>query len=116
MSAAVDGVRFRAHFHHSDRAALVAVSSRDGSGVGAARYVRHPHDRECAELAVEVADEWRGGDVALELLARLATHARAQGIRRLSKVLDPDTGATSRVVTLVCPDEEALACEVPTAV
>jgi len=66
---------------------LVAVSARDGAGIGAARYVRHPHDRECAELTVEVVEEWQGGDLATELLSRLAAHARAQGIRRLSAAL-----------------------------
>jgi len=111
---AVGKVRYRAHFHHVDRAALVAVSAGDGAAVGAARYVRHSRDRESAELAVEVVDEWQGGDVAAELLRRLAAHARAQGIRRLSAALPADgVCAPNRVVTLVCPEPDTLACEVP---
>jgi len=112
----IDGaVRYRAHFHSSDRAALVAVRARDGAGLGAARYVRHPHDRESAEVAIEVVDDWHSDDLANELLRRLARHARDQGIRRLSEVLRTDGQAAARVVTLVCPDQEALACEVPPA-
>ena len=114
MMRAAEGVRYRTHFHHSDRAALVAFNAHDGSGVGAARYIRHPNDRETAELAVEVMQEWQGGDLAAELLVRLAAHARALGIRRLSTATPTDGArAVDRVVTLVCPDEEALACEVP---
>ena len=113
-AAGVGSVRYRTHFHHADRAALVAVSARDGAGVGAARYVRHPHDRETAELAVEVVEEWQGGDLAAELLRRLAAHARAQGIRRLSAALPVNGASTAnRKVTLVCPEPDALACEVP---
>jgi len=107
-------VRYRAHFHHSDRAALVAVSSRDGLSVGVARYVRQPVDRESADVAIAIDADWQEGPIATELLSRLAAHARAQGIRRLSEFLPAaNDRSAARVVTLVCPDEDALACEVP---
>ena len=85
MSGAAGGaVRYRAHFHHSDRAALIAVSAGDGTGLGAARYVRHPHDRECAEIAIEVVDDRHSDELANELISRLAAHAHAQGIKRFA--------------------------------
>jgi RimJ/RimL family protein N-acetyltransferase len=85
MTGATAGaVRYRAHFHHADRAALVAFDPHDGTGIGAARYIRLPHDPESAEVAVEVVDESHGEALANELLSRLAAHAHAQGITRFA--------------------------------
>jgi RimJ/RimL family protein N-acetyltransferase len=63
------------HFNHE---AIAAVAS-DGSTVGIARYLRIGKSRS-AEVAVAVADAWRGRGIASMLLERVATRARAAGI------------------------------------
>jgi protein lysine acetyltransferase len=120
MSAStLQEVRYRAHIHHPDHAALLAVCSHDGQGVGVARYIRHPHDREAAEVAVAVVDEWQGAGLGTELLSRLAEHARGQGIERFTAVLPADDlrarrllTSVARVVTLVRADADNHAYEV----
>ena len=92
----VEDLRFRAHVHHRDHGALVAVRSRDGEGVGAARYVRHRHDRESAEVTIAIADDWHDRGLAAELLRRLAEHARSRGIERFTVVM-PTTQSDVRV-------------------
>src|SRR3954464_14349643 len=69
---------------HHDHEALVAVEPATGHGIGVARFVRSPEDRERAEVAVAVADSWHNRGVATALLARLAERAREEGVRRFS--------------------------------
>ena len=83
-------MRFRVHAHHRNQGTLLAFRSPDGRGIGAARYVRQPHDPESAEVTVAVEDEWRDAGLAAELVRQLAAHARARGIRRLVVVLPTD--------------------------
>jgi RimJ/RimL family protein N-acetyltransferase len=66
---------------HVDHEAIVA-RSWDGATVGIARYIRLGQSRT-AEVAVAVADAWRGRGIATTLLERVATRARAVGIERL---------------------------------
>lgn len=66
---------------HVDHEAIVARSC-DGATVGMARYIRLGQSRT-AEVAVAVADAWRGRGIATTLLERVATQARAVGIERL---------------------------------
>jgi GNAT superfamily N-acetyltransferase len=65
---------------HSRHEALVAVTDEDEI-VGVARYVRDPDDRERAEVAVTVSDEWQRRGVGTALLGRLAGRAAENGIR-----------------------------------
>ena len=110
---AIEGLRYRAHHNHRDHGALLAVSPHDGQGVGVARYLRCPHDRESAEVAIALSDEWQGGGLEHELFRRLAEHVRGQGIRRCTAVLPADDVSTeARVVTLVRTEDDTLACEV----
>ena len=69
---------------HHDHEALVAVEPATEHGIGVARFIRSPEDRELAEVAVAVADSWQGQGVATALLDRLAERARAEGVRRFS--------------------------------
>ena len=64
--------------------ALVAETRREGMPilVAEARYA-FDADRDSAELAVAVADEWQGLGLAKALLRRLIGHAAAAGFRRL---------------------------------
>ena len=85
-------VRFRVHAHHPDHHVLVAVSPLDGRGVGAARCVRHPHDREAAEVEVSVDDAWRGRGIGVELVRQMVEYARTQGVRRLVVAVPDQAG------------------------
>ncbi len=67
-----------AQVDHRDHEALTAVTP-DGAVVGIARYIRLPHS-STAEVAVAVADQWRGRGIASLLLQRIAARARATGI------------------------------------
>jgi GNAT superfamily N-acetyltransferase len=70
-----------ARVDHFDHEAIAAVAP-DGATVGIARYMRIGKSRS-AEVAVAVADEWRGRGIAGMLLERVATRARAAGIEQL---------------------------------
>jgi acetyltransferase len=67
-----------ARVDHFDHEAIAAVAP-DGATVGIARYIRIGKSRS-AEVAVAVADDWRGRGIAGMLLERVATRARAVGI------------------------------------
>ena len=67
------------HFDHE----AIAAAAPDGTTVGIARYIRTGEAR-AAEVAVAVADAWRGQGIARMLLERVATSARAVGIERLT--------------------------------
>ena len=73
-----------ARVDHRDREALTAVAA-DGAVVGIARYARLP-EPGTAEVAVAVADRWRGRGIAGLLLRRIAARARTQGIYCLTAV------------------------------
>jgi len=71
-----------ARVDHFDHEAVAAVAP-DGTTVGIARYIRTNEPR-VAEVAVAVADAWRGQGIASILLKRVATSARAAGIERFT--------------------------------
>jgi len=73
-----------ARVDHFDHEAIAAVAP-DGTTVGIARYIRTGEAR-AAEVAVAVADDWRGQGIARMLLERVATSARAVGIERLTAI------------------------------
>ena len=77
-------LRYLTEVDHRDHEALVALEPETGHGIGVARFVRSPADRDLAEVAVAVADPWHGRGVATALLNRLTERARAEGIRRFS--------------------------------
>src|SRR3954471_1615759 len=64
-------VRFRTHVHHHNHHVLVAVSGRDGRGIGAARWIRHEQAHDSADVELSVDDTWQGTDVGAQLLRRL---------------------------------------------
>ena len=70
-----------ARVDHVDHEAMVARSC-DGAAVGIALYILLGQART-AEVAVTVADAWRGRGIATMLLGRVAARARAVGIERL---------------------------------
>src|SRR3954464_6303165 len=51
-------LRYLTDVDHHNHEALVAVRRFGGRGIAVARFIRDPRDRDAAELAVTVADEW----------------------------------------------------------
>jgi GNAT superfamily N-acetyltransferase len=72
---------------HVDHEALGALDAETGEGVGVARYVRLGAGSPAAEAAVAVVDDWQGRGLGGELLRRLTTRARENGIDRFTASL-----------------------------
>ena len=68
----------------------VVAHDEDGHSVGVARYVRVPGEREIAEVAAEVVDDWHGRGVATALLRDLSERALENGIRRFRAYVSTD--------------------------
>jgi len=51
--------------------------------VADARYVRSAENRDEAEFAIAVADDWQSLGLGRLLIARLAAHAKQQGLKAL---------------------------------
>ena len=77
-------LRYLTDVDHHDHEALGALDRADGRGVGVARYVRDAEDRQAAEIAVTVVDDWQGRGLGTELMALLSDRARQEGIRRFT--------------------------------
>lgn len=75
---------------HVRHEALLALDAATGAPVGEARYVRVPGDRETAEVAAAVVEDWHGRGVATALLNELTDRARANGLRRYTAVVSAD--------------------------
>jgi GNAT superfamily N-acetyltransferase len=81
---------------HQDHEAIIAIHPSTGDALGIARYIRSEEDREIAEVAVSVADDWQRRGLGRALLARLASRARREGVRRFSAfVLSNNPAAVS---------------------
>jgi GNAT superfamily N-acetyltransferase len=67
---------------HIDHEAIVAIdlADPDRPGIGVARYIRDPFEREVAEAAVTIADRYQGQGAATLLLGALAARGRQQGL------------------------------------
>jgi RimJ/RimL family protein N-acetyltransferase len=74
---------------HRRHEAMIALDE-DGRAVGVARYVRVPGDRESAELAVVVVDDWHRRGLATAILDRLTDSARENGIERYTAIVSDD--------------------------
>lgn len=93
--------RYLVEIDGSDHLALVATDpDQDGQPiVGVARYIRGPEDREAAELAIVVADEYQRQGLGGELLSRLADAALARGVRRFRATTLADNAAIHRLLS-----------------
>jgi RimJ/RimL family protein N-acetyltransferase len=67
---------------HRRHEALLALDPAKGLVVGSARYVQVPGDREIAEVAVAVTDDWQRRGVATALLRSLSRRARDNDVER----------------------------------
>ena len=77
-----DELRYLTDVDHHDHEAIGALDPATGQGAGIARYIRDSKDPRTAEIAVTILDGWQGRGLGTELVARLAEHARAEGIDR----------------------------------
>ena len=75
---------------HRRHEALVAIAPDDGRFIGVARYVQVPGEREVAEVAVVVADDWQRRGVATALLMALSKRARENGVLRYRAYVSSD--------------------------
>jgi RimJ/RimL family protein N-acetyltransferase len=74
---------------HRRHEAILAFDP-DGRALGVARYVRTPGDRESAEVAVVVVDDWHNRGLGTALLDRLTDRARENGIKRYTAIVSQD--------------------------
>jgi RimJ/RimL family protein N-acetyltransferase len=97
-----DQLRTRlAEVDHHNHEALTAVTV-DGSTVGIARYIRQA-EPGTAEVAVAVADQWRGRGIASLLLQRIAARARAADIHCMTALCLTSNTAILRLLRRLGP-------------
>lgn len=83
-----------------DHVALVLfVINDDNEGVptGIARVIRYEDDPTCADVAVTVAEEWRGQGIAGTLLKEVMRQ-RPEGVTRLATTVAADNPASLRML------------------
>lgn len=75
-------LRYLTEIDHVDHEAIVALDldRPEHPGVGVARYIREPFDRQVAEVAVTVADRYHGRGAATLLLGALAARAGEEDV------------------------------------
>jgi RimJ/RimL family protein N-acetyltransferase len=84
-----EDVRYLVDVDHHRHEALLALDDA-GRAVGVARFVRTPGDRQSAEVAVAVVDDWHRRGLATALLDRLNARARENGIERYTAIVSDD--------------------------
>jgi RimJ/RimL family protein N-acetyltransferase len=87
-----EDLRYFTEVDHRRHEALIALDPETGDVVGDARYVRPSGERETAEVATFVADDWRRRGLATALLTELTGRARANGLRRYTALVSADNG------------------------
>lgn len=89
-------LKYLTEVDHRRHEALVAIDPDQGDLVGVARYIRtSPYRDRQAEVAIVIADYWRGKGLGKALLSRLAVRAREEGITHfLAVILADNTSAT----------------------
>ena len=66
--------------------------------IGVARFVRLDEDREAAEVAIVVADDWHRRGLGSLLATQLAAVARRSGIRRFTATMASDNVPAHRLM------------------
>ena len=111
-------LRYLTEVDHHDHEALVAVSRLTGRGLGVARFIRDTRDREAADVAVTVIDEWQARGLGTVLMTRLAKRARCEGVHRFTALISADNRAVRRLLakigrlTLIGRDGATLSYEI----
>ena len=84
----LDHVAYVAEHPSSPTRRLIAVG----------RFVRHFDDRDAAEVAIVVADDWQRRGVGSLFAKRLATRARLTGIRRFTATMSSENVAAHKLM------------------
>jgi len=85
-----EDLRYLTEIDHKRHEAMAAIDPETGEMVGVARYVQVPGDREAAEVAAAVIDDWQGRGVGTQVLVALTDRARENGVRRFTAVVSLD--------------------------
>jgi RimJ/RimL family protein N-acetyltransferase len=85
-----DDLDYLTDVDHRRHEAMIALDPDADRALGVARYVRVPGDREAAEVAVVVVDDWQRRGLGTALLDRLTERARENGITRYTALVSPD--------------------------
>jgi GNAT superfamily N-acetyltransferase len=88
---------------HDNHEALVGFDPESGEIVGVARYVRMPEQPQRAEASVAVVDDWQGRGLGRELLERLVTRAREEGVLRFVAFIQADNRRAVEVMSHLGP-------------
>ena len=92
-------LRYLTEVDGHDHVALLAIDPADPDRlVGVARWVRLHDDREAAEVAIVVGDDWQGRGVGTLLGEAVAEEARVQGIRRFTATMQSDNVPAHRLM------------------
>ncbi|HEX8745322.1 MAG TPA: GNAT family N-acetyltransferase [Thermoleophilaceae bacterium] len=75
---------------HRRHEAIVGLHPGTGEILGVARWFRRPGQREVAELAVAVVDDWQGRGLGSGLVEAINARARAEGIERYHAIVSTD--------------------------
>jgi GNAT superfamily N-acetyltransferase len=86
-------LRYFTEVDHHDHEALVAVDPASGAGVGVARFVRSDEDRNAAEFAIAVVDDWHRRGVGSRLMTALAERAHEEQITSFTALALADNEA-----------------------
>ena len=86
---------------HVRHEALIAVDPESGQSFGTARYVCSDDNPETAEFAVGVGDQWMRIGLGTALLTALVRRARAEGIKRVTGVIQAENTAIKGLVAKV---------------
>ena len=93
-------LRYLTEVDGRDHVALVAehpaAPTRRLIAVG--RFIRHSHDRESAEAAITVADDWQGRRVGSLTAERLAAEAHSVNVNRFTATMASDNTAAHRLM------------------
>ena len=91
-------LRYLTEVDHSDHEALIAIDPATGQATAVARYVRADDDRESAEVAVVVADDWQAQGLGTAMVERLAERAGEEGIVRFTATVLGTNEAAQRML------------------
>jgi RimJ/RimL family protein N-acetyltransferase len=86
-------LRYLTNIDHHDHEALAALDDSGGHGLGVARYIRHAHDPQAAEIAIAVVDDWHRRGLATQLMSHLSDRAGRAGIGRFTALISADNVA-----------------------
>jgi GNAT superfamily N-acetyltransferase len=99
-------LRYFTELDEFDHFAIGAVelngSGEEGDGIGIARFIRLPHDAECAEVAITVIDRMQGKGVGRTLLEKLVDAAVERDVKRFRFECLPHNQEMKRLVEQTC--------------